>query len=260
MTTAVRDADRAQSHQGRYAGAVTRLLAYLAARADRDVPRSEVLTEVWSLDPRILTRAAGDAVDAVLASAAIPAVFPPVRIDGRDYVDGGVVNNTPISHAVALGAEVVWVLSTGYACALREPPRGALGMALHALTLTVNQRLAVDVLLQQPFAHHQRQRALGAPPGRIGRLVDDVPQIVEAAGVGRLAGGEPRLARLPALPGPRGEAQDLDLDAAALERARQDVGAAGCDHDGTTAHGARIVEQQRDDGVLEVGVLFALER
>lgn len=30
MTTAVRDADRAQSHQGRYAGAVTRLLAYLA--------------------------------------------------------------------------------------------------------------------------------------------------------------------------------------------------------------------------------------
>jgi len=55
------------------------------------------------------------------------------------------VNNTPISHAVDAGADTVWVLSTGYACAPREPPPSALAMALHALTLTVNQRLAVDV-------------------------------------------------------------------------------------------------------------------
>lgn len=78
-------------------------------------------------------------------SAAIPAVFPPVAIDGRSYMDGGVVNNTPISHAIDLGADVIWVLTTGYACDLDAPPRGALAMALHALTLTVNQRLAVDI-------------------------------------------------------------------------------------------------------------------
>ena len=87
----------------------------------------------------------GDAVDAIAASAAIPAVFPPVSIDGRDLIDGGVVNNTPLSHAVALGAEVIWVLPTGYSCALPESPKGALAMALHGLTLTVNQRLALDV-------------------------------------------------------------------------------------------------------------------
>ncbi|MGC4441949.1 patatin-like phospholipase family protein, partial [Streptococcus suis] len=46
---------------------------------------------------------AGPLVDAVLASAAIPGVFPPVRIGGLDLVDGGVANNTPISAAVALG-------------------------------------------------------------------------------------------------------------------------------------------------------------
>jgi NTE family protein len=72
-------------------------------------------------------------------------VFPPVNIDGRDFIDGGVVNNTPLSHAVALGADRVWVLPTGYSCALPESPRGALAMALHALTLAVNQRLAIDV-------------------------------------------------------------------------------------------------------------------
>jgi len=87
----------------------------------------------------------GDAVDAIAASAAIPAIFPPVNIDGRYLMDGGVVNNTPLSHAVALGADPVWVLPTGYSCALPEPPMGALAMAVHALIFTINQRLAVDV-------------------------------------------------------------------------------------------------------------------
>ena len=57
----------------------------------------------------------GPAVDAVLASAAIPGVFAPVELDGRRLIDGGVVNNTPISHAVELGADQIYVLPTGYA-------------------------------------------------------------------------------------------------------------------------------------------------
>lgn len=87
----------------------------------------------------------GNAVDAVLASTAIPAVFPPIRLGDRYLMDGGAVNNNPVSHAVDLGAGLVWVLPTGYACALTEPPRGALSVALQALTLLVNHRLALDV-------------------------------------------------------------------------------------------------------------------
>jgi len=87
----------------------------------------------------------GPAVETILASTAIPGVLPPVPIDGRHYMDGGVVNNTPISHAVALGADTVWVLATGYSCALRQPPRSALGMSLHAVTLMIHQRLSFDV-------------------------------------------------------------------------------------------------------------------
>ncbi len=121
------------------------------------------------------------------------------------------------------------------------------------------QRLAVDILLQQPLAHHQGERTLGTPPRRIGRLVDDVAQVVEASGPLRLARREPLLARLPALPGARREAEDLHLDAAALQRARQEVGATGRDHDRPAAHRAGIVEQQGDDGVAEFGVALALE-
>ena len=79
------------------------------------------------------------------ANAAIPGVFPPVAIDGRYLVDGGVANNAPISHAIAAGADVGYVLPTGHACSLTRPPRGALAMALHSVTLLVQQRLVTDV-------------------------------------------------------------------------------------------------------------------
>lgn len=111
------------------------------------VPVHVVATDVLSGEDVLLS--SGPVVEAVLASAAIPGIFPAVRIGGREYVDGGVVNNTPISHAAALGADTIWVLSTGYACALTDPPQGALGLAIHALTLTLNHRLAIDIATYQ---------------------------------------------------------------------------------------------------------------
>jgi NTE family protein len=87
----------------------------------------------------------GSAVQAVMASAAIPAVLPTVTWEGRELMDGGVANNTPISHAVQLGATEIYVLPTGSACALDEPPRGALAMALHALSLLIQRRLIDDI-------------------------------------------------------------------------------------------------------------------
>lgn len=86
----------------------------------------------------------GDAASAVLASAAIPGVFAPVCRDGLILVDGGLANNTAISQAVAQGADRVYVLPTGYACALTEAPKRALGVAMQALDLLVQQRLITD--------------------------------------------------------------------------------------------------------------------
>jgi NTE family protein len=110
---------------------------------DAPIPLHVVATDVISGTDVLLS--SGNAADAIAASAAIPGIFPPVRINGRDLMDGGVVNNTPISHAVALGADRVWVLPTGYSCDLPASPKTAANMALHAMTLAVNQRLAVDI-------------------------------------------------------------------------------------------------------------------
>lgn len=49
----------------------------------------------------------GDAALAVRASSAVPGVFTPVSIGGREYVDGGLVAPVPVSQARAMGAEVV---------------------------------------------------------------------------------------------------------------------------------------------------------
>jgi NTE family protein len=110
---------------------------------DMLVPLHVVAVDVLSGEElRIST---GPAADAVMASAAIPGVLPPVRWGDLDLVDGGVANNTPISHAVELGAERIYVLSTGHACALEEPPHGALAMVLHALSLLTHRRLIDDI-------------------------------------------------------------------------------------------------------------------
>jgi NTE family protein len=95
----------------------------------------------------------GPMLDAVLASAAVPGVLQPVPWDDRSLMDGGVANNTPISHAVELGAERIYVLPTGHACALSEPPSGALAMALHAISLLTHRRLIDDIERHRDDTH-----------------------------------------------------------------------------------------------------------
>ena len=97
------------------------------------------------LSGRELRLSHGDALEAVIASAAIPGVFPAVEREGRLLIDGGVANNTPIVDAIELGAERIYVLPTGNACDLPEPPRGAVAMLLHAMSLLVMRRLLVEV-------------------------------------------------------------------------------------------------------------------
>jgi NTE family protein len=88
----------------------------------------------------------GPVVDAVMASAAIPGVLPAVDWDGHALIDGGVANNAPITHALEVGATRVYVLPTGYACDLDEPPGSALSMLVHATSLLTQHRLRAEAV------------------------------------------------------------------------------------------------------------------
>jgi NTE family protein len=55
----------------------------------------------------------GPLVDAVLASASVPGLLPPLEIGGEHFVDGGIVNPIPIGEAVRVGAKLIFVLQVG---------------------------------------------------------------------------------------------------------------------------------------------------
>jgi NTE family protein len=68
-------------------------------------PLGIVATDLDSGEPILFQR--GDTGAAVRASSAVPAVFQPVRIGSREYVDGGLVAPVPVGHARRMGAELV---------------------------------------------------------------------------------------------------------------------------------------------------------
>ena len=55
----------------------------------------------------------GPVIDAVLASASVPAALPPTLINGEHYIDGGIVNSIPLGEAVRRGATEIYVLQVG---------------------------------------------------------------------------------------------------------------------------------------------------
>lgn len=112
---------------------------------DAKLPVHVVATNLLSGAAVVLSR--GSAADAIIASSAIPAAFAPVAIDGRYLVDGAITSNTPVAVAIGLGAERLIVLPTGFACALQDPPNGALANALHALTLLIARQLVAELEL-----------------------------------------------------------------------------------------------------------------
>ena len=72
---------------------------------DLKMPLGIVATDLQTGDSILFRR--GDIATAVRASSAVPSVFEPVRIGGKDYVDGGLVSPVPVRYAKLMGAEYI---------------------------------------------------------------------------------------------------------------------------------------------------------
>lgn len=107
------------------------------------IPLHVVAADLLRGESVLLSR--GPTVDAVLASSAIPGIYPAVDLDGRSLVDGGIIEGTPISQAVEVGATTVWALPTGFSCGLSAAPMGALATIFHAVGVLGAQQLARDI-------------------------------------------------------------------------------------------------------------------
>ena len=93
------------------------------------MPLGIVATDLDSGAPILFRQ--GDTGTAVRASSAVPAIFQPVRIGAREYVDGGLVSPVPVRFARQMGAELVIAVDISQA-----PEGGATGDALRMLLQT----------------------------------------------------------------------------------------------------------------------------
>lgn len=87
----------------------------------------------------------GDVIEPILASAALPAIFPPVPIDGDLFTDGAVVNNVPISKAVDLGASRVVVFHVGNFERTRPLPKRPIDVLVQSFSIARNARFNRDL-------------------------------------------------------------------------------------------------------------------
>jgi NTE family protein len=87
----------------------------------------------------------GDLIEPILASCALPGVFPPVRIGDEHFFDGGLVNSIPLERAVARGADTVWVLHVGRLEEELAPPRFLWQVGFVAFEISRRHRFHSDL-------------------------------------------------------------------------------------------------------------------
>jgi len=114
-----------------------------AAIEDAAVPLRITATDFE--DGRSVVFDRGSTLDAVMASTALPGIFPPYEIDGACYLDGAISEQLPIRTALEAGADTIYVM----AVSVPNPPsdrRRPLTILRHSLTILLFPRIRLDAL------------------------------------------------------------------------------------------------------------------
>jgi NTE family protein len=107
----------------------------------------------------------GSVVDPILASAALPAIFPPVEIDDELLIDGAVVDNVPISRALHLRATRVVVFHVGNFERPRPQPKKPLDVLVQSFSIARNHRFLREIA--EPPAGVELIVLPGVDPGKL---------------------------------------------------------------------------------------------
>jgi NTE family protein len=120
--------------------------------AELALPFGAVTMDVATTAPHVLRD--GPLVPALLASAAIPGIFPAVSLDGRQLDDGGVVANVPVTQALAMGAQSLVVLDAAFPGRLPTAPATLTEARLFTAIVSMRVQAALE-------AHRGRPRTGG---------------------------------------------------------------------------------------------------
>lgn len=106
------------------------------------VPLAVVATDMNAGRPAVFR--AGELAPALLASTAIPGVFPSVRINDREHMDGGVVENTPLITAVDDGSRDIVAVSLMAGGEFEAAPRSFPELIARTLQLSLHHQMLSD--------------------------------------------------------------------------------------------------------------------
>ena len=106
------------------------------------VPLAVVATDLNAGKPAVFR--SGDLTPALLASTAIPGVFPMVRINEREHLDGGVVENTPLNIAADDGAKEILAISLMAGGEYEPAPAGFAELIARTLQLSLHHQMLSD--------------------------------------------------------------------------------------------------------------------
>ncbi|OGY28246.1 MAG: hypothetical protein A2Z42_00425 [Candidatus Woykebacteria bacterium RBG_19FT_COMBO_43_10] len=89
----------------------------------------------------------GPIIPALMASSATPGIFPPVKIEGVVFTDGGVTDNLPIFELAKEGCGVVYAINAGYAGDLKRAPKNFVEAILDARDIAQYQTTRYEIEL-----------------------------------------------------------------------------------------------------------------
>jgi NTE family protein len=114
----------------------------------RDIEEAAVALRITATDydeGRSVVFDSGPVVEAILASTALPGIFPPHPIGDRCYLDGAISDQLPLKVALEAGAQTIYVM----AVSVPSPPldrRSPLTILRHSLTILLFPRIRLDAL------------------------------------------------------------------------------------------------------------------
>lgn len=113
--------------------------------SDLTLPFAAVTMNVATAQPHVLRT--GPLLPALLASSAIPGIYPPVNHDGLRLYDGGVVANVPMRQAVAMGARSLIVLDCFFPGQLPASTDTIADIVLYTALVTMRSQAVAEAAL-----------------------------------------------------------------------------------------------------------------
>jgi NTE family protein len=138
--------------------------------SDSELPLAIVATDISSGKKVELTECAVS--QAVMASTAVPGIFSPVEIDGQMLVDGGLVENVPVTPLRELGADLIIGVDLSARRSYRKPD-DLIDVLMNSIDIAIDnatrlQTSKADIVISPELSAYSR-----TDTAQISELVDE---------------------------------------------------------------------------------------